>query len=50
VERLERRMIDEALDESGGNLARAARQLGTTERILRYKTEKYGLATRRRKA
>jgi Nif-specific regulatory protein len=47
VERLEQRMIDEALEESGGNLARAARLLGTTERILRYKTQKYGLGRRR---
>jgi Nif-specific regulatory protein len=39
---LERRMIDEALQESGGNLARASRRLGTTERILRYKMDKYG--------
>ncbi len=34
-------MIDEALQESGGNLARASRRLGTTERILRYKIDKY---------
>jgi Nif-specific regulatory protein len=38
---LERRMIDEALRECGGNLARASRRLGTTERILRYKSDKY---------
>ncbi len=48
VERLECQMIDQALGESGGNLARAARVLGTTERILRYKTRKYGMATRRK--
>jgi Nif-specific regulatory protein len=48
VERLERRMIDDALEESRGNLARAARMLGTTERILRYKAQKYGLGARRR--
>ena len=46
VESLERRMIDEALEESGGNLARAARRLGTTERILRYKMDKYSLRPR----
>jgi Nif-specific regulatory protein len=40
---LERRMIEDALNVSQGNLARAARALGTTERILRYKSEKYGL-------
>jgi Nif-specific regulatory protein len=43
VELLERQMIEEALRESRGNLARASRALGTTERILRYKVGKYGL-------
>ena len=43
---LERRMLDEALTECGGNLARASRRLGTTERILRYKMDKYGLRSR----
>jgi Nif-specific regulatory protein len=43
VEELERRMIVEALDDAQGNLARASRRLGTTERILRYKVAKYGL-------
>jgi Nif-specific regulatory protein len=50
VEQLERRMIEDALRESEGNLARAARSLGTTERILRYKVDKYGLATLRARA
>ena len=36
-------MIEDALRESEGNLARASRRLGTTERILRYKVNKYGL-------
>ncbi len=44
VEELEQRMIRGALGESAGNLARAARALGITERILRYKADKYGLA------
>jgi len=44
VENLERQMIAEALRESQGNLARASRSLGTTERIVRYKVGKYGLA------
>jgi Nif-specific regulatory protein len=48
VERLERRMIGDALRETEGNLARASRALGTTERILRYKAEKYGLTSGRR--
>ncbi len=47
VEELERRMIQDALRDSAGNLARAARALGITERILRYKADKYGLAPAR---
>jgi Nif-specific regulatory protein len=43
VEHLERQMIEHALRESRGNLARASRTLGTTERILRYKVRKYKL-------
>ena len=46
VESLERGMIEEALRDSVGNLARASRSLGTTERILRYKVRKYGLGAR----
>jgi Nif-specific regulatory protein len=44
VEQLERAMIEEALRESSGNLARASRTLATTERILRYKVRKYKIA------
>ncbi len=44
VERLEQELIEEALRESAGNLARASRALGTTERILRYKVQKYRLS------
>jgi Nif-specific regulatory protein len=40
---LERKMIEDALRDSQGNLARASRTLGTTERILRYKIGKYQL-------
>ena len=47
VEHLETQLIQDALRESGGNLARAARALGTTERILRYKADKYGLSPER---
>ncbi len=50
VEQLERQMIADALRQSQGNLARAARSLGTTERILRYKVEKYELASLRARA
>ena len=48
VERLERQMIGEALRKTDGNLARASRALGTTERILRYKADKYGFTSGRR--
>jgi Nif-specific regulatory protein len=47
VERLEQQLIEEALRESSGNLARASRVLGTTERILRYKVQKYKLSAPR---
>ena len=43
VERLERTMVEEALRDQGGNIAAAARILGTTERIVRYKAQKLGL-------
>ncbi|MEE8077315.1 MAG: sigma-54 dependent transcriptional regulator [Candidatus Binatia bacterium] len=42
VERLERRLIKEALARSGGVQTRAAEYLGITERNLRYKLKKYG--------
>ncbi|MFQ5542226.1 MAG: sigma-54-dependent transcriptional regulator [Candidatus Binatia bacterium] len=42
VERLERRLIKEALARSGGVQTRAAEHLGITERNLRYKLKKYG--------
>ncbi|MFT3924111.1 MAG: sigma 54-interacting transcriptional regulator [Myxococcales bacterium] len=44
VEELERRMISEALQRSEGNMAKAARELGTTERVVRYKVGKYGIS------
>jgi Nif-specific regulatory protein len=43
VERLERSMVDDALRSQNGNVAAAARVLGTTERIVRYKAQKLGL-------
>ncbi|MDP9036111.1 MAG: sigma 54-interacting transcriptional regulator [Myxococcota bacterium] len=45
VESVERSMIEEALREADGNLARASRALGATERIIRYKVQKYDLGT-----
>jgi Nif-specific regulatory protein len=47
VARLERQMIEDALRGAGGNSARAARALGTTERIIRYKAGKLGIDTTR---
>jgi Nif-specific regulatory protein len=47
VAELERQMIEEALEKARGNAARAARALGTTERIVRYKAGKYGIDTTR---
>jgi two-component system NtrC family response regulator len=44
VEGLERRMIREALERGGGVQTRAAELLGISERVLRYKLRKYGLA------
>jgi two-component system NtrC family response regulator len=43
VERLERRLISDALGRADGVQTRAARLLGISERHLRYKLQKYGL-------
>ncbi len=45
VSNLERRMISEALSNERGNVARAARALGTSERVIRYKANKYNIDT-----
>jgi DNA-binding NtrC family response regulator len=47
VEHLERRMIAEALTESKGNRAEAARRLGIHRQLLHAKAEKYGLGKRK---
>ncbi|HEX7453947.1 MAG TPA: helix-turn-helix domain-containing protein, partial [Polyangiaceae bacterium] len=47
VERLERRLIEEALESEAGSLVGAARSLGTTERVVRYKIRKLGIAAGR---
>jgi two-component system NtrC family response regulator len=44
VEAVERRMIHEALTRANGVQTRAAEALGISERALRYKLKKYGLA------
>ena len=44
VEGIERRMMRDALSRAGGVQTRAAELLGISERVLRYKLRKYGLA------
>ena len=43
VEEIEKTLIREALERTGGNKTRAAELLGVTRKIMRYKTEKYRL-------
>jgi Nif-specific regulatory protein len=47
VAAFERDLIQDALKSTGGNVAQAARQLDTTERILGYKIRKYRIDTKR---
>jgi Nif-specific regulatory protein len=47
VEAYERDLLQDALKSTRGNRARAARLLGTTERIFNYKVRKYGVDPRR---
>ena len=47
VESFERDILQDALKTTRGSRARAARLLGTTERIFNYKVRKYGLDARR---
>jgi DNA-binding NtrC family response regulator len=43
VEEIEKRLIKQALEKTNGNKTKAAGLLGVTRKIMRYKTEKYGL-------
>ncbi len=43
LEETEKLMIEQALARAGGNVSRAARDLGTTRMALRYRIKKYGL-------
>jgi Nif-specific regulatory protein len=47
VAAFERDLIQDALKSSNGNVARTARTLDTTQRILGYKIKKYGIDTMR---
>jgi len=49
VEQLERIRIERALEEAGFVQTQAAEQLGINERNLRYKMDKYGIPSRRKK-
>lgn len=44
VARVEKQLIEQALQESGGVKSKAAKLLGTTRRIINYKMLKYGIA------
>lgn len=46
---VERRLIVEALESTGWVQARAAKMLGTTQRILGYKIRKYGIEVKTNK-
>ena len=43
VEDFERHIIVSALERCAGNLSRAARQLGTTPRVMALRVRKYGI-------
>jgi len=43
VARIEKKLIEQALQESGGVKSKAAKLLGTTRRIINYKMQKYGI-------
>ncbi len=47
LDNLERELIIEALKETGGNKARAAKRLGITERIMGLRVEKHGIDPKR---
>jgi len=47
VSAFERDLLQDALKSARGNRSRAARLLQTTERILNYKIQKYGLEPER---
>ncbi len=50
VEAFERSLIEDALKSARGNRSRAARLLGTTQRVISYKVRKYGIDPARLKS
>jgi len=49
LERVEKQLIIETLLQTGGNLTKAATQLGITERIIGLRTKKYDIDPKRYK-
>jgi Nif-specific regulatory protein len=47
LESVEKEALEDALRTSGGNRAKAARLLSTTERIFNYRVRKYGIDWRK---
>ena len=47
VDAFERELVVEALKRSKGNQSRAAKLLGTSQRLVNYKIQKYGIDTSR---
>ena len=47
LEEAERRLIENALQETGGNVSKSARRLGVSRMVLRYRVGKLGLDPRR---
>ena len=43
LEATERRLIERALEQCGGNVSKAARQLGVTRMAMRYRIQRHGL-------
>lgn len=43
LDEVERRLIRRVLEESGGNVSQAARRLGVSRELLRYRMRKHGL-------
>ena len=50
VATFERSLIEDALKTTRGNRSKAARLLGTTERVINYKVKKYGIDPARLRA
>jgi DNA-binding NtrC family response regulator len=41
----EKQLIENALEETSGNVSEAARRLGITRMVMRYRMKKYGLSS-----